>query len=191
MGGYRLTYLDDAGYPAANLLETKVLLNSTILDTTKWARFTTVYIQIYFLFTPMARLEFMKVHYKHILEDIRAQYKLHDKLSSQDDIYIRINKGMYDLKQAAILAYENLKQSLAPHSYTFIIDTVGISGHKTRLTTFCLCVDDFGIKYFNKLDAHHLLDAICQIYKYKNIQPNGKEQNIADLHWTDTIQMDI
>ena len=82
--------------------------------------------------------------------------KLHEKLSSEDYIYIRINKEMYDLKQAAILVYKNLKQSLAPYGYSPIIGTVGIWGHKTRLTKFCLCVDDFGIKYFSKLDAQHL-----------------------------------
>ena len=32
VGGNRLTYTEDSGSPAANLLETKVLLNSTISD---------------------------------------------------------------------------------------------------------------------------------------------------------------
>ena len=32
VGGDRLTYLDDVGSSAANLLETKILLNSTISD---------------------------------------------------------------------------------------------------------------------------------------------------------------
>ena len=32
LGGDRLIYLDDAGSPAANLMETKILVNSTISD---------------------------------------------------------------------------------------------------------------------------------------------------------------
>ena len=73
---------------------------------------------------------------------------------------------MYSLKQAAILAYDSLKQSLGPYSYTPIIGTVGLWGHKTRLTHVCLCVGNFGIRYYNKLNAQHLLDAIGHTYKY-------------------------
>ena len=73
---------------------------------------------------------------------------------------------MYGLKQAAILAYNNLQRNLKPLSYTPVIGTVGIWKHETRLPTFCLCVDDFGIKYNIKQDAQHLLDAIGTNYKY-------------------------
>ena len=45
--------------------------------------------------------------------------------------------------------------------------TVGIWQHATRRTRFCLCVGDFGIKYYSKSDADHLLSAIGQTYKYK------------------------
>jgi hypothetical protein len=33
-----------------------------------------------------------------------------------------------------------------------------------RRTTFVLCVDDFGVKYFSKADAQHLIDAIQTHY---------------------------
>ena len=72
---------------------------------------------------------------------------------------------MYGLKKAAILAYDNIKESLKPYSYAPIIGTVGLWGHKTHPIKYCLCVDDFGIKYYNKLDAEHLLEAIYQTYK--------------------------
>lgn len=39
VGGDKLTYLYDAGSPAANMLETKLLINSVISDATKGARF--------------------------------------------------------------------------------------------------------------------------------------------------------
>ena len=92
MGSNRLTYLDDPGSPTANLLETKVLLNITISDVKRGARLMTIDIQNYFLAKLMAKQEFTKVHYKHIQEDIRVQYKLHNKLTSQDYIYMCINK---------------------------------------------------------------------------------------------------
>ena len=73
---------------------------------------------------------------------------------------------MYGLKQAAILAYDNLQQCLKPFGYTPVIGTVGVWQHDTIPTKFCLCVDDFEIKYHSKSDAQHLLNAIGTHYKY-------------------------
>ena len=96
----------------------------------------------------MQRVEFMKVKYKHLPEDIMSRYNLGDKVTEMDtNTYIRIEKSMYGLKNAVILAYGNLKKKLEPHGYTPIVGTTGMWGHKTRQTKFCVCVDDFGIKY--------------------------------------------
>ena len=43
--------------------------------------------------------------------------------------------------------------------------TPGLWRHNTRKTTFALCVDDFGTKYFSKDDAHHLIDAVKTNYE--------------------------
>ena len=62
-------------------------------------------IKDYFLATPMAGTEYVRVKYKYILQDIRLRYNI-DKIIAKDDwIYIEIGKGMPALKQAAILAY--------------------------------------------------------------------------------------
>ena len=53
VGGDRLSYDNDAGSPAANLLETKVMINSVISDAKAGARFMTADIKDYFLATPM------------------------------------------------------------------------------------------------------------------------------------------
>jgi hypothetical protein len=37
--------------------------------------------------------------------------------------------------------------------------------HDTRPTKFCLCVDDFGVKYFSTADADHLLTSLRKHYK--------------------------
>ena len=73
---------------------------------------------------------------------------------------------MYGLKQVAILAYDNLKEKLQPFGYAPVTGTVGIRQQETRSNPFCLCIDDFGIKYNTKQDAQHLLDAIDTNYKY-------------------------
>jgi hypothetical protein len=72
---------------------------------------------------------------------------------------------MYGLKHAAILAYQHLVNQLAPHGYHPCPYTTGLWQHETRPTKFCLCVDDFGVKYFSKDDADHLLDSLRKHYK--------------------------
>ena len=72
---------------------------------------------------------------------------------------------MYGLKQAAILAYEHLKDNLAKEGYSPIAGTVGMWQHNTRPTKFCVCVDDFGIKYYSKDDALHLIKSLEKYYK--------------------------
>ena len=109
--------------------------------------------------------EYMKVQYKHFPEDIRKQYNLDKKVTMSGHIYIKIKKGMHGLKQAAILAYEELKQNLAQYGYAPIKCTVGLWKHETRPITFCVCVDNFGIKYFSKADAQHLLKSLKKHYK--------------------------
>ena len=96
-------------------------------------------------------------------EDIRLKYNLYNKVPSKDYVYIKIKKGMYVIKQIAILAYNNLQHSLKPFGYAPVLGTVGVWQHETRPTTFCLCEDGFGIKYHTKSDAQHLLDAIGKI----------------------------
>jgi hypothetical protein len=67
---------------------------------------------------------------------------------------------MYGLKQAAILTYQHLVNQLAPYGYHPCPFTTGLWSHDTRQTKFCLCVDNFGVKYFFKTDANHLLDSL-------------------------------
>jgi hypothetical protein len=64
-------------------LETKILINSIISDAKKGARFLSADIKDYFLATPIARAEYMKVHRRHIPADIQQQYGL-DKKMTQD-----------------------------------------------------------------------------------------------------------
>ena len=73
---------------------------------------------------------------------------------------------MYGLKQAAVLAFDNLVSNLNQFGYYPVQSTTGIWRHKTRRTTFCLCVDDFGVKYFCKNDADHLLSSLQHNYEY-------------------------
>ena len=63
---------------------------------------------------------------------------------------------MYGLKQAAILSYTQVSTPLKKSGYQPIICSLGMWKHHTKRTLFYLCVDDFGIKYYDKDDIQHL-----------------------------------
>ena len=89
-----------------------------------------------FLATLMAKFEYMKVQYKHILEDTKLKYNLKSMVTHNNYIYICIKKGMYGLKQAAIIVYDNLQKSLKPFGYDPVTGTVGVWKHNTRPTIY-------------------------------------------------------
>ena len=73
---------------------------------------------------------------------------------------------MYSLKQVEILAFQQLAERLEKAGYTHILGCTGIWEHETRQTVFCLCVDDFRVKHFNRDDVDHLLKTLGNDYKY-------------------------
>ena len=71
---------------------------------------------------------------------------------------------MYGLKQAAVIAYQQLVEHLDGHGYYPITFTIGLWSHLNLKTKFCLCVDDFGTTFFLQQDANHLLTALHHKY---------------------------
>ena len=118
----------------------------------------------------------MKIHRKYLPQDIINKYDLEKKFHN-DYAYVRIKKGMYGLKQAAVLAYDNLVKILAPFGYRPIPHTTGLWKHDTKPISFCLCVDDFGMKYFDKKDVDHLISALQSNY----VISTDWTQNNSDL----------
>jgi hypothetical protein len=165
VGGDKLSYDHDPASPAASLLETKLILNSTISDAKEGARFFSCDLKDHFLASPMERPEYMKIPISNIPDDIIEKYNLKSKVSIDGFVFIKIKKGMYGLKQAALLAFDHLVNCLKPFGYEPVAHSVGLWKHKTRRTRFCLCVDDFGVKYFNQDDADHLLATLRKFYK--------------------------
>ena len=106
VGGDKLDFAEDAGAPAASMLETKLLVNSVISDAAEGARFMSCDLKD-FLATKMAKPEFMRIAWKYIPDNIQTRYNL-DKKYNQGYVYVKIKRGMYGLKQAAVLAYQQL-----------------------------------------------------------------------------------
>jgi hypothetical protein len=136
----------------------------------------------HFLASPMRDPEYMKIKYKYFPDDIRKKYELWNLVSADGYIYIRIKKGMYGLKQAALLAYQHLVKQLAPYGYHPCPYITGLWEHDTRRTIFCLFVDDFGVKYFSKQDAEHLLAALSDNYKI-SVDWDGKKYCGLVIDW--------
>ena len=86
----------------------------------------------HFLSTPMSNSEYMRVPYNHIPQDIKVKYNLDSIVTTDNYIYIKINKGMFGLKHAAILAYQHIKNTLSPQGYHPVIRTTALWKHETR-----------------------------------------------------------
>jgi hypothetical protein len=138
VGGDRITYTDEVSTKTADLATAKILLNSTI--STPAARWMTADIKDFYLNTPMT-----KVPISLFPPDIIAYYRL-EHISHKGFVYCEIQK-------AGRLANNDLVDHLAKNGYLQSKTTPGLYQHTTRPITFCLVVDDFGIKYICKEHA--------------------------------------
>ena len=162
VGGDRVHYPGDAGTPTADLLTVKLLINSIV--STPGAKFFTMDIKDFYLNTPMTRFEYMRLRLADIPEDVITHYQLQKIAAPDGFIYCEIQKGMYGLPQAGIIAQELLIECLAKHGYHQSKTTPGLWTHETRPIWFSLVVDDFGVKYVGEEHAQHLVSVLQQHY---------------------------
>ena len=94
----------------ADMVSSKILRNSVI--STKDNRFAGADIKNMYLETPLDRYEYMKMPIALFPAGIIEHYRLNDKVLN-GYIYMEIQKGMYGLPQAGILANKLLKERLA------------------------------------------------------------------------------
>ncbi len=62
------------------------------------------------------------------------------------------------------VANKQLCRKLAPFGYHESANTPGLWRHESRLLTFTLIVDNFGVKFVNKFDVNHLIASIKKTY---------------------------
>jgi hypothetical protein len=122
-------------------------------------------IKNFYLGTPMARFEYMRLPIAIIPQEIIEAYDLLPMVHN-DHIYVEIRCGMYGLPQAGIIANQLLTRRLQPHGYYQCRHTPGLWRHKWRPILFSLVVDDFGIAYVGKQHAEHLINAIEDDYEF-------------------------
>ena len=100
---------------------------------------------------------------KLIPEEIIQQCDLRNKCKN-GFVYIQIEKGMYGLPQADILADKLLCERLARRGYFELPHTLSLWTHVHRPVWFTLVEDDFGVKFVEKEHAQHLLNALKEHY---------------------------
>jgi hypothetical protein len=105
-----------------------------------------------------------------------------NELAQDGKVYIEIQKGMYDLPQAGILANELLQRNLAKDGYRPTTHTHGLWTHDTHPISFSLVVGDFGVKYVWREHAEHLMACIKKKYNISN-KWNGTAYCGLTLDW--------
>jgi hypothetical protein len=101
-----LDYSGDVATFTADITTFNILINSTISNAD--ADMMVMDIENYYLGTPLPRFEYMKMLLSRFLEEIVDKYNL-GALAVDGWVYIEIQKGMYGLKQAGLLANQILQ----------------------------------------------------------------------------------
>ena len=93
-------------------------------------------------------------------------YKLKDIATKDSMVYVEIQRGMYGLPQAGLLAQELLEKRLKKHGFTQSNRTPGLWTHKWRPIQFTLLVvDDFGVKYVGEENLQFLIGILKENYE--------------------------
>ena len=97
----------------------------------------------------------MRIPLKIVPREIIDAYNLTALVDDQGWIYMRSEKGMYGLKQAGIIANQELLKQLATFGYHPVQHTPGLWVHDSKTTLFSLLVDNFCVQYCSTEDAEH------------------------------------
>ncbi len=162
------------------MLSSKIMWNSVI--STPDARFAGADIKNMYPKTPLDWYEYMRMPLDLFPDNIVNHYGLRQK-AKNGFVYMEIQKRMYGLPQAGILANKLLKKRLARHGYFEQPHTPGLWKHVSRPVWFNLCVNDFGIKYIGIKNLQHLYNALRK-ETYKIVEDyEGKIYCGISLKW--------
>jgi hypothetical protein len=114
VGGDQIEYPCDKSTRTAGLATAKTLIN--IVISTLGAKFLVIDIKNFYLNTPLGQFEYMVINLSSLPQETIDKYYLIE-LSQDGKVYIEVQKGMYILPQAGILANELLQPNLAKDDY--------------------------------------------------------------------------
>ena len=131
----------------------------------------------------MERPEYMKIQIAQIPDEIIAEYNLKNKVHTDGFVYIEIQKGMYGLPQAGMLANKLLKRQLTQHGYYEVCHTPSYWRHTWRPIDFTLVVDDFSVGYEDNEHTLHLLQTLHKYYEAVSVDWKGTLYCGITLKW--------
>jgi hypothetical protein len=161
IGGNQIHYAGETAAHTASMQLIKILLNSVVSE--KGAKFMTADIKDFYLGTPLPNAEYMRINLDHIPSEVIDKYGM-QQYAHNGAVVVQVNKGIYGLPQAGILAQDRLVAHLASHGYHQAPHTPCLFKHVSNSIAFTLVVDDFGIKYTQDADADHLLKVLRELY---------------------------
>ena len=163
-GGDKIDYDGNVTTHTASMETIKMHWNSVV--STPGAKYCTADISNMYLCSLLPDSEYVRFKYDMIPPNIIKHYSL-DKFVVDGFVYAKINKAWYGLKQSGKIAHDDLVDHLKKYGYVKAQRTDGLFIHKERDITFTLVVDDFGIKYTDKADVDHLVEALRDKYPLK------------------------
>jgi hypothetical protein len=170
VGGNQIEYPGDKSTRTAGLTTAKILINSVI--STLGAKFLVIDIKKIYLNTPLGLFEYMVINLSSLPQETIDKYDLIE-LAQDGKVYIEIQKGMYGLPQAGILANELLQRNLAKDGCRPTQHTNGLWKHDTR---------PIGVKYVGREHAEHLMECIKNNYNISS-DWNGSAYCGLALEW--------
>ena len=117
----------------------------------------------FYLMTPLAQPEYIRVKLSDIPDKIIKEYNLKAKATKYGSMYIVANCGMYGLPQSGLLANELLETRLNKQDYHQSKLVPGLWTYEWRPVQFTLVVDNFGVKYVGEEHTMHLKKQLNRI----------------------------
>jgi hypothetical protein len=139
------------------------------------ASFGTIDLTGFYLGTTLPVPQFIKIYVHQFSHDVLSSLSLLPfiKIDGQGKKYIlfRIDKTMYGLKESGKLS--NMRVVTLLSSFGFHeTSTPCLFRHVSRPILFVLGVDDFGVKYHNRVDFDYLVSCLTTLYHVK-AHPTG------------------
>jgi hypothetical protein len=180
VGGNLLHYPGNCGTPTIDMITVKLHLNSVI--STKNACYCTIDLRDFYLNTSMGQPEYICMKISNLPPNFIKACNLIDLATDDGTTYIKIQKGMYGLPQAGILAQNLLEKRLNQHGYHQSKITLGLWKHDWWPLLFTLCANDFGIKYIGREHANHFVKILKEHYKC-SIDWDGNQYLGMNMDW--------
>ena len=158
-GGDRVTVPYSCSSATASLPCVKLLFNAVVSEAN--SRFGTLDLTDYYLGSVLPSPESIKIYVatfsSTLLDSLGLTPFIKTDPKGRTYIFFDIVKTMYGLPQAGLLSQLQLVSLLYESGY-HQTSTPMLFRHATRDITFCLVVDDFGVKYSKIADLEHLVD---------------------------------